>query len=83
MRAIDYPRVLEEVEACWRDVAPASAMTLAPHDNLFEGGADSFTFIRLVRSVEAACEVSLPLLEVFEDPQLATITRCVIEARRR
>lgn len=83
MKPMDYPRVLEEVEACWRDVAPESAMKLAPHDDLFESGADSFTFIRLVRSVEAACEVTLPLLEVFEAPQLATITRCVIEARRR
>jgi len=80
---MDYPRVLEEVEACWRDVAPESAMKPAPHDDLFESGADSFTFIRLVRSVEAACEVRLPMLEVFEAPQLATITRCVIAARRR
>ena len=83
MRPMDYPRVLEEVEACWRDVAPESAMKPAPHDDLFESGADSFTFIRLVRSVEAACEVRLPMLEVFEAPQLATITRCVIAARRR
>lgn len=77
----EYAAVLSQVELLWREMTPEPDRRLAPCDDIFEHGADSFAFVSLMRLVEEDLGVQLPTTEVFEDPTLETIARCVLDQR--
>jgi len=86
MPVIDYEKALVRVQACWRGVSSGDSVydpdALRPEDNLFQYGVDSLLFIRLVRAVESDLELKLPLVQIFEEPRLATIARAVAHVSR-
>ncbi|CCH29567.1 acyl carrier protein [Actinosynnema sp. NPDC047251] len=69
--------VLEQVEQCWRGVAPDPDLVPAPDENLFRGDVDSFVFIQFVRALGARFQVELPLVEIFENPTFRTVADCI------